>query len=336
MSSLMTQHLKAELAFKKIITQDPQLRKILENLEKIANLDFHILLNGETGTGKSLFAEFIHFISSRQHHPFVIYNCGSGPVNLFESTLFGHRKGAFTTALTDQKGLVESAHTGTLFLDEINSLDPENQVKLNKFLETSEFRRLGETRVQRVDLRVILATNQPLFQEVKKGNFREDLYYRITEYVVSVPPLRERKADIPLLMNHFLDLYKTKFNKSNLQFTDVAYQKAKNYPWPGNVRELENAVTQCVIDATTDFISDNCIQLHSEKTPSHNPDDYYSIPLKEAKEKIVDDFEIDYIIHHLKKNNGNVEACARQCRKHHSAMWALLKKHHINPAEYRY
>lgn len=336
MSNIIIQNLKAELTFKRIITQNPQLRKILDRLEKTAILNVSILLVGETGTGKDLCAQSIHFMSSRHDKPFIVYNCGAGPTNFFESTLFGHCKGAFTNALADKRGLIEDAHTGVLFLDEINSLDLDNQVKLNHFLVTGEFRRLGENKIRKVDTRIIMATNKPLALAVEQGKFREDLYYRITEYVINIPPLRERGEDIPLLMNYFLEKYKNEFDKPMIQFTELAYQKAQHYHWPGNVRELENVIKQCVIDATEDFITDRCFQFRGQPHLKQSIENYYSFPFQEAKDRHINEFENNYIRYHLKINNGNVEACARQCGKHRSAMWALLKKHHINPAEYRY
>jgi DNA-binding NtrC family response regulator len=186
-----------------------------------------------------------------------------------------------------------------------------------------------------VDVRIIAATNQSLGKEIEKGHFREDLYYRLAEYCIEFPPLRMRGDDIIILMDHFLEEYGKCFKKTGLRFSDSVYLKAKQYHWPGNVRELENMIKRCVIDTIHDVITENDFPIPQGQKLSPAKIDYLQLPLQVAKTKIINDFEITYLRHHLKKNNGNVEACARQCEKHRSAFWALLKKYNIDPQGYR-
>ena len=237
--------------------------------------------------------------------------------------------------MTDHLGLVEEADKGVLFLDEINSMPPAAQVKLNRFLMTGEFRHLGENKLRKVDVRIIAATNQSLKAEIENGNFREDLYYRLAEYIIELPPLRMRVDDIQLLMDYFLKSYGQCYKKTKLRFTEGAYEKAKKYFWPGNIRQLENVIKRCVIDTKGEVIAENDFKLPAEKKSSPLKTKYFHLPMHQAKEKVVKEFEKNYLTNLLFKNNGNVEECARQSNKHRSAFWALLKKHNIDPQKYR-
>jgi DNA-binding NtrC family response regulator len=329
------ENLRAEVAFKQIITKNPQFIEKLHHVKCAASQDINILLLGETGTGKDLCAQAIHFLSSRRDKPFITLNCGLGPIELFDSVLFGHVKGAFTNAINDHPGLVEEADKGIIFLDEINSMPPSIQVKLNRFSVTGEFRRLGENKLRKVDVRIIAATNQLLKVEIEKGNFREDLYYRLAEYVIEFPPLRMRGDDIKLLMDHFLEQYGKCYNKIGIRFSDCVYEKAKKYHWPGNVRELENIIKRCLIDAINDVITENDFPIPQAQKLTPAKSDYLDLPLQEAKIKVINDFETNYLRYHLQKSSGNVEESARQSKKHRSAFWAMLKKHNIDPQEFR-
>ena len=327
--------LKPELARKKIITCDPHLLKLLDRIKSAASQKLTMLIQGETGTAKALFPQAIHYCSPRGNKPFIPLNCGDSSTDMFDSTVFGHIRGAFTSAISDKPGLVEEAENGTLFLDEINSLPFSSQIKLNRFLETGEFRRLGENRLRKANVRIIAASNRPLYHEVNQKRFREDLYYRINGYMINLPPLRKRKHDIPILMDHFMKIYAQKYIKPKLKFSDDVYKMAICYHWPGNIRELENVVSRSVIDVKGNIIKlkDFIIQEKPQMAPFH--DDYFSLPLQEAKTKVIDEFEVTYLMHQLRQHNGNVEKCARFCRKHRSALWALIKKHSLNPQTYR-
>jgi len=239
--------IKLEHNFEEIVTQNNRLKMILRDVEKVASTDSTVLILGETGTGKELIARAIHNISKRKNHPLVKVNCASLPSNLIESELFGYEKGAFTGALTRKIGRFELADNGTLFLDEIGELPVELQPKLLRVLQDGEFERLGSTKTIKVNVRLIAATNRKLADEVQKGNFRADLYYRINVFPVLLPPLRERKEDIPLLTNHFIYKYSAKIGKNISSISHKTIAKFQLYDWPGNIRELENVIERAMI-----------------------------------------------------------------------------------------
>jgi len=269
-------HLEAGLEFRKgrlplsmttpdvepgsIIGQSLVMEKVLEEVDRVAPSRSTVLLRGESGTGKELIARAIHHRSPRAQKPFVKLNCAALPETLLESELFGHERGAFTGALRERKGRFELAHGGTLFLDEIGDLTPSTQVKLLRVLQERKFERLGGTRTITVDVRIIAATNQDLERAVKEGHFREDLYYRLNVVPIHLPPLRERREDIPLLVGHFLE----RFNRENgkrVKISAAAMDVLLDYPWPGNVRELENCVERMVVMVQRDIIMPEEIPL---------------------------------------------------------------------------
>lgn len=241
--------------FDEIIGQSPKMREAFDILTRVLDSDVSVLIEGESGTGKELVARAIHYNGHRKEGPFLALFCGSLPDSLLESELFGHKKGAFTGAVSDKRGLFEAANGGTFFLDEIGDLSLDIQTKLLRVLQEREIRRVGENHVRKVDVRIISATNKVLTELVKEGAFREDLYYRMNTISIPMPPLRERKSDIPLLANHFLD----KFTKSTKQairgFDDAAMETLTSYHWPGNVRELENTIERAVVMAKKELIT---------------------------------------------------------------------------------
>jgi len=231
----------------RIIGTSPAIRRVLELVEQVAGSSATILIQGESGTGKELIANAIHALSPRHERPFLKVNCAAIPETLLESELFGYEKGAFTGAFARKAGRFELAHGGTLFLDEVGDLTPGTQAKLLRVLQEGEFERLGGTRTLKVDVRIIAATNTDLAQAVKERRFREDLYYRLNVITIPIPPLRERREDIPLLAHHFLRISAAKNNKALEGFTPEALDLLERYPWPGNVRELENAIERAVV-----------------------------------------------------------------------------------------
>ncbi|MCS7249913.1 MAG: sigma-54-dependent Fis family transcriptional regulator [candidate division WOR-3 bacterium] len=243
-------YLKTELSekyyFENIIGQSKKMQEVFLIMKKVLNSSLPVLIIGETGTGKELVARSLHYSSQRRNKKFVPIYCGGLPETLLESELFGYKRGAFTGALYDKKGLIEEADGGTLFLDEIADIPLSIQAKLLRFLQEGKFRRIGETEERYVDCRVITATNKNLEEEIKKGNFREDLYYRLNVIKIYLPPLREREEDVILLSNYFLKKFSEKENKKIKGFSKEAIEFIKNYNWPGNVRELENKIAKAV------------------------------------------------------------------------------------------
>jgi DNA-binding NtrC family response regulator len=233
--------------FSSIIGISPELKSVIEEVRKIADTRSNVLLLGETGTGKELFARVIHRNSSRKAMPFIPINCSVIPENLLESELFGHVKGSFTGAVTSKKGLFEEANGGTVFLDEIGDINLSFQIKLLRVLEDQIVRPVGSTKTLKVDLRLITATNKDLDTEIREGRFREDLYYRINAITINIPSLRSRQEDVPLLVKHFLDKYSQELGKEVEDITEEALKYLMNYHWPGNIRELQNVVERAIL-----------------------------------------------------------------------------------------
>jgi DNA-binding NtrC family response regulator len=269
--------------FENIVTRSEALKKVLYNVEEVAATDATVLILGESGTGKELVARAIHNISDRGDRPLVKVNCASLPSNLIESELFGHEKGAFTGAISKKIGRFELADGGTIFLDEIGDLPLELQSKLLRVLQEGEFERLGSVQTIKVDVRVIAATNRALEKEMANGSFREDLYYRLNVFPVILPPLRERKEDIPLLVNHFVKKYSTRVGKKIEIITQPVLDTLEQYHWPGNVRELENIIERAVIISQGKklLLGD---WLSQTDTPSDTPHIY---PLEEMERRYI-------------------------------------------------
>jgi PAS domain S-box-containing protein len=242
----LRREMERQTQFENIITQSKKMKEIFKLIQRIASTNSTILISGESGTGKELIAKAIVFNSVRKNKPFVTVNCGAIPENLMESELFGHVKGSFTGAIKDHKGLIETAHGGTLFLDEVGEIPLSLQVKLLRFLQEGESRRVGDTKVHKFDVRIISATNRNLEEAVKDGIFREDLLFRLSVIPVYLPPLRERREDIPLLANHLLQRLCDTHSRTVSGISSETLKKLMNYTWPGNVRELENVIEYAI------------------------------------------------------------------------------------------
>lgn len=225
----------------------PRMKTLYSLVHKVSQSDVNVLILGESGVGKERVAHMIHRLSNRCEQPFVVVDCGSTPAGLLESELFGHVRGAFTHAINDKKGLIESADKGTLFLDEIGNISPEMQVRLLRFLEDRKIRRIGDLKENAVDCRVLAATNSALLEEIKNGRFREDLYYRLRVVTLQIPPLRERKEDIPRLASYFVHNYARQNGTRPATMPDATLAYLQSYPWPGNVRELKNAIEAGIV-----------------------------------------------------------------------------------------
>lgn len=309
---------------------------VRDQIAKVARTSATVLITGESGTGKEVVARTIHAQSSRRDKPFVPINCSAIPEFLLESELFGHVKGAFTGAVRDKKGLIEEVRGGTLFLDEIGDIAPPLQVKLLRLLQEGEYRPVGSSVNKKADVRYIAATNRDLKDKMEKGEFREDLFYRLNVFHIHMPPLRERKEDIPLLARHFIGKYAALHGKPVKGFTDEAIERLISYSWPGNVRELENTVERGIIMATGEMITaDDLFAGNSTKEePSLSIADdpsIFNLPFKEAKEKIIDEFQSRYLIKLLEKHGGNISQTARECGLKRQYIYKLLKRVKINP-----
>jgi DNA-binding NtrC family response regulator len=309
-------------------------KEIYERISMVAPTDVTVAIYGESGTGKELVARTIHNLSPRYERPFVVVNCGAIPESLLEDELFGHVRGAFTDASKDREGLVAAADGGTLFLDEIGEMPPSLQVKLLRVLQSQEFRRIGDDRDVRVDVRVITATNRDLEKGVQSGAFRQDLYYRINVFPLTMPPLRDRKDDIPLLAHHFLIKHREKVGKRVEGFTPGAIQKLLAYHWPGNVRELENKVHHALVLAQGDQITPDEVQLEISAA-SHVAALDVTRPFRDLKREIVEGFEREYTRELLRRHAGNMAAAARQAHMDRKNLWALVKKYRIDLAIFR-
>jgi DNA-binding NtrC family response regulator len=252
----LRQEVEQKYSFENILARSKPMQNVFTRIERVAAANSAVLITGETGTGKELVARAIHYNSLRKTAPFVVVNCGAIPVTLIESELFGHVRGAFTDAIANKPGRFEDAHGGTLFLDEIGELDISVQGKLLRALQEGEVSRIGEARTRKVDVRVICATNRNLEQEILKGGFRKDLFYRVNVVPIALPPLRDRAEDIPLLLNHFLSMFTAQHNRGEMQFGANAMARLLSYSWPGNVRELMNVVERCVLMSENPIISE--------------------------------------------------------------------------------
>lgn len=270
-----------------IVTRNKRMLEIIEMVKTVAQTDTTVLIRGETGTGKELVARAIHNASARANGPFVAVNCAALPEMLLESELFGYEKGAFTGATSRKLGKFELAHGGTLFLDEITEMNPNLQAKLLRALEQKEIDRLGGTKPIPVDVRVVASTNADIEAAVAEGKFRSDLYYRVAVVTIELPPLRERKDDIPLLAEHFLKIYNRQHGKEIKGFSEGAMRKLMNYHWPGNIRQLRNVIEQAVILCPGDIITEEYINPERRRSSANQIVIPIGTPLHEAEKIII-------------------------------------------------
>ncbi|MEJ5300616.1 MAG: sigma-54 dependent transcriptional regulator [Thermodesulforhabdaceae bacterium] len=336
---LMTQEnlcLKQELleksGYPSLIGNSQAIDRVRDQIMKVARTSATVLITGESGTGKELVARAIHSHSSRHDKPFVAINCSAIPESLLESEIFGYVKGAFTGAVKDKKGLIEEARGGTLFLDEIGDLAPPLQVKLLRLLQEGEYKPVGSNTIKKADVRYIAATNRNLQEKIERGEFREDLFYRLNVVHIHVPPLRERKEDILPLAHHFLRKYAILHGKSVQRFSPEATSRLIYHPWHGNVRELENTIERGVIMASGDILGvDDLFPAQDQKKSSSglviaSDPSIFDIPFKEAKERILDEFQSRYLLRLLEKHGGNVSQTARESGLKRQHIYRLLKK----------
>ncbi len=318
-----------------LVGKSPAFQRVLKEAMGVANTDSTVLITGETGTGKELIAQTIHNLSSRFNKPFITINCGAIPETLLESELFGHSKGAFTGAHRTKKGLFTKSDGGTIFLDEIGDAPPSVQVKLLRAIETKEVIPLGTTVPQKVDVRVIGATNKDLLKEVEIGNFRKDLYFRINVIPIHLPPLRERIEDIPLLVKHFLAKFQNDPKQGYKGVFPSAIASMVEYDWPGNIRELENRIERAIIFSKGNAIGPR--DIFPERYGSTEPTTDKSNELEEVTDYSTAkaSFEKRYLISLMHKCKGNISQVARIARRHRPEIYKMIRKYRINPKDFK-
>jgi len=330
----LRQKLETDFDRSHIIGNNLKIQKIMEKIKMVAPLDATVLLNGETGVGKEVFAELIYKNSNRKDKKFVAFNCGSLAENLLESALFGHAKGSFTSAIKDKVGYFEEANGGTLFLDEITDTSPAFQVKLLRALEKNVIRRVGGDKDIKIDTRIIAATNKDPLQEVEAGNFREDLYYRLNVINITIPPLRERVDDIKLLSQEFCNNFAQKYHKPELSIADSAMSILASSPWKGNVRELKNAIEHAVAMARHDKIlaedlPDSLRQNQAKKTDSW--EQLLHLPYAQAK----NNFEAEYLKNLLQRTGGEITKAADISGIKRQNLYNKMAKYQLDPDSFR-
>ncbi len=328
----LREELVGRFNFGNIIGASKALKEVLERVEKLAVRDTSVLITGESGTGKELIAQAIHYNSPRKEKKFVAINCGALPASLLESELFGYKKGAFTGAAENRRGLLETADGGTLFLDEVGNLPMTVQKTLLRFLQEQEFNRLGDPTPTKVDVRVLSATNADMKQAVKAGEFREDLFYRLNVVNINLPPLRERRDDIALIAAHFISLQNAKFGTHIKGLAHDAMEAAVDFSWPGNIRQLKNVIEACIAMESSDYITLPVLSQFIDVVPSEggaeaaaDEGDYSRALMR---------FETEYLRGLLRKNQGNVEAAAKEAGTNMATIYRKIKKYGIRKEEY--
>lgn len=315
--------LRAKHGVAPIIGSHPVFVELVRQLPVLARCDACLLLTGETGSGKDLFARAVHYLGSRAAKPFVPVNCGAIPADLVENEFFGHEPGAFTSAAASRRGVIAEAHRGTLFLDEIDCLTPLAQVKLLRFLQDGQYRPLGSEQSCHADVRIIAATNADLNAALAAGRFRRDLYYRLNVLALTLPPLRQRSDDIPLLARHFLAKYADRFAAPTRELSPAAVTKLLAYDWPGNVRELENVMERAVA------LSERVLIRPADLRIPQGGDAPSDVGFRELKARAICEFECNYLRQLLLAHGGNISHAAFAAHKDRRTFWGLLRKHHL-------
>lgn len=302
----------------------------VEKLPTFAGCNAGVLILGETGTGKEVFAQAIHYYSARASRPWVAVNCGALPTELIENELFGHVRGAYTTAHGERAGLVREAEGGTLFLDDVDCLPQAAQAKLLRFLQEGEYRAVGSNAVLRADVRVVAASNRRLGELVASGAFRQDLFFRLNVLTLQLPPLRERRDDIGALALHFVREFAAQFGRAPPALSARALQKLLLHAWPGNVRELRHVIERAVLLAREPVLAPEDIDLGGEEAALLDADSF-----RAAKARLVENFERQFIENLLAEHHGNVTHAAQAAQKNRRAFFELMRKHHIEPERFR-
>lgn len=320
-NKVLREEINRKYDFDNIVGKSPAIKKVFDMIQTVAETDSTVLISGNSGTGKELVARAIHYRSKRKNKPFIAVNCGAISENLIESELFGHKKGAFTGAISDKEGFIKAADGGTLFLDEISEMPPQLQVKLLRAIQEKEYTPVGTTQSLPVNVRFVATTNRNLEEEVKAGRFREDLYYRLNVIEIHLPSLRDREEDIPLLADHFLSKYRKELNKNIKGIDNDAMRVLLAHEWRGEVRELENVIERAVIFCRGEYISVD------DLPPTFVPDrETLSTKFSGSLEDSVRKFERDFIMRVLESNNFNKEKAAEILKVGLSTLYRKLKE----------
>jgi len=322
-TDILKQEIFMRMELEGLIGRSDQFLSAVQQIHRAGSSDVNVLICGETGTGKELFARSIHYLGCRADQPFIPVNCGAIPESLFENEFFGHTRGAYTGASESRQGLIHEAEGGTLFLDEINALSVFTQVKLLRFLEDRTYRALGSTKYSQSNVRVISAANTDLLVAAESSGFRQDLLYRINTLTFNLPPLRDRAGDVPILAEYFLQKFAKLNSRSPMCFSPDAMKKLTSYPWPGNVRELQHMIEKVVLVSRSSLIRAKDIPLDL-MTPAETP------PFLEAKQQALRKFERDYVLKLLNENNWNISKSARSAHKDRRWLQRLLRKHGLS------
>jgi len=325
----LKENVKQEYSFDNIVSADGKMQDVFKLVSKVLNNDISVLIYGESGTGKELIARAIHYNGNRKDKPFIVVNCASIPRELLESELFGHEKGSFTGAHQRKLGKFELANEGTIFLDEVGELEMLLQAKLLRVIQERTFERVGGTETIKSDVRIISATNRDLKQAVDNKEFREELFYRLNSFPIVIPPLRQRKGDILILAQHFLDTFNKKLGKNIKGFSKKALKLIYDYSWPGNIREMENTIERCLIITEGDLIDVDDLPQHLKSADAINSVDYSGalfsddtiIPFEKLKE--------ESIRHALKVTNGNIVEAAKKLQLGRATIYRLMEKYNI-------
>ena len=312
-----------------LIGSSPKFLEQCDRLASYASCTATVLILGETGTGKEIFAQALHYTSPRAAHPWIAVNCGAIPNDLIEDELFGHVRGAYTTAHASRHGLVKEAEGGSLFLDDVDCLPLAAQTKLLRFLQEREFRAVGSNTVQRADVRVIAATNRDLAHSISRGEFRQDLYFRLNVLPLALPALRERREDIPALAQHFVRYFARDFRRPIQGMTAAALKRMFTYDWPGNVRELQHVIERAVLLAKGPLLDSTDIDC------GRRDHDFTTTSFRSMKARVIENFERSYIEQLLGASGGNVSQAARAAGKNRRAFFELMRKYHIASENFR-
>ena len=329
-----------QVSFHNIVGSSPAMQKVFDAITMVAQTDMTVLVTGESGTGKELICRAIHNQSDRKDGPFIPVNCPTVPEQILESELFGYKKGAFTHAANDRKGLFQAANGGTLFLDEIGEISPAIQSKLLRAIQEKEIKPLGGTQSVPVDVRIVAATNKDLLKAIDEGEFRQDLYYRLNVLPLRLPPLRERREDIPALVHHFIKVHAKAMGREPLEPSESLLETLASLPLTGNVRELESLVMKGLLFARGELMEPEDLKeilgFHAAPSPESAPSEKLtSLPYKEAKEQCLKEFNDAYVGNLLSETHGNVAQAARRCGMERQALQQVMKRYGIDPEPYR-